>query len=850
MAQSIDNFWKLLEEIQGTSTDLTDSVKAIAKNEKTVSERLFSNIIDQSCYNSPDYQRMRSFLRDWYAAHRSITSFQANVSDIYQMPNDELDDLFQSFGYNLSTSLRNPISNNPPADKINFFLDLVNLYKIKGSPGGLIKVLQYYGIVDVDLYELSLQFEDRPEKNLNDLIFKGKVITGTTGDKSPIYLPFNLLTQPDPHWLQNEQTIRNLFNSNKINFPSQSPYFIIKPLFDEEATDAATGMLQRRVQDQYDSWESGGFPLENTNPYLTQDAIITVTGDECSLLTLYLSTIYIFNKQYEDGAPSTRFICYDGTNTSSTDIINEFRTITAKPISRADQKAKYLQYLDTFSRDITLNFLQNHADAGVVLSVLNPTVKANLDNLATDLNTLLGSLLKDLGDWVRTNISYGFINMSYILFGIDSLFGQLRSVIEFFKPYRARLIPLELLQLRNRLLNSIVVEDTTELEEQIDFHDFLVADSIPCCFDSTCVQLVSPREYYDCESYHDIGAVTDLPKNPEITLDDDYHDHLHCPVSDTTGYVTSEFVFQSQMSQTVNAHIDSSTVTVVFDTTTTNYSLVINVYNEIDSTPSIFPFLVTDKQLTEFTLEFTGNFDSNNYYISWFAVTNTNTSGVESIADGSDEVIVTFPSPRINNEYSINTTIENLVDLIPSYFLYTITNKTVNGFTVKFSATMPTGNYSLAWSTQENGRTLPTQDGWKQIPIGSNVVTIPFNTPYEINDNYNIALSIVNTDDISVSQYGYIVTSKDIYGFTVQLTGPIDSTNYYISWAIIEESNNNYTEYFYRQTGGFRNFDDGGTFDCTHGSDECEITIEIVISYMLLENGAFLLLEDEGKLLL
>ena len=30
MANSLNDFWKLLEEIQGTSTDLTDSVKAIA----------------------------------------------------------------------------------------------------------------------------------------------------------------------------------------------------------------------------------------------------------------------------------------------------------------------------------------------------------------------------------------------------------------------------------------------------------------------------------------------------------------------------------------------------------------------------------------------------------------------------------------------------------------------------------------------------------------------------------------------------------------------------------------------------------------------------------------------------
>jgi len=134
MARSIEDFWKLLEEIQGQSTDLTDAVKSIAKNEKTVSETLFTNIIDQASYNSQDYERNRSFLRDWYAAHRSLTKYQSNISDVYQMPNDQLDDLFQSFGYNYSTSIKDPVSNNPTLNKINFFLDLVNLYKIKGTP--------------------------------------------------------------------------------------------------------------------------------------------------------------------------------------------------------------------------------------------------------------------------------------------------------------------------------------------------------------------------------------------------------------------------------------------------------------------------------------------------------------------------------------------------------------------------------------------------------------------------------------------------------------------------------------------------------------------------------------------
>jgi len=858
MARSIEDFWKLLDEIQGEETDLTDAVKSIAKNEKTVSENLFTNIIDQLAYNSPDYIRIRSFLRDWYAAHRSLTTFQANVSDVYQMPNDQLDDLFQSFGYKYSTDIRDPISNNSSLNKINFFLDLINLYKIKGTPKALVDVLQYYGIVDVDLYEMALQFEDRIDKNPEDLVFKGRIVSGTTGDTSPIYLPFDLLTQGDPHWLQTESQIRNLVDQNVINFPSQSPYFTVKPLFDEEATDAATGILQRKVQDQYDLWEAGGFLPEDTNPILPQDAVITITGDQCSLLTIYLACIYIFNKEYEVGAPANRFVCYDGTNENSVDIIDEFRNLTTiKPLNRTDQKSRYLQYLEEFTRDIGENFLQTHEDAGYVLGILNPTVKSNLDGLATDSNVMLGTLLRDLGEWVRSNVSYGFINMSYILFGMDSLFGQLREVVEFFKPYRARIIPLEMLQLRNRLFNSIVIDDSISFDEEVTVYDYLVGDSVPCCLtaDATCSALVSPREYYDCGSYHDIGAVTDVAENVQITLVDTYRDYFRCPSVDTTGYVVSEIIQgEYKLPQTVEIPNGTSEINVLYDVAqeTLDYSLVINIFNEVDSAPSIIPYIVTHKSLNGFGVKFSDSFDSDNYFLTWDVIDQTNASGLEPILSGSNSITVSFSQPRSNINYSIGLTLENLVDNPPSYYVYTVVNKTVNGFTVKFSDTIDSANYVLAWTVYEYARTLQggaTVSGWEHIPNGSNTVTVAV-SPSEIFDNYTLALSLVNNVDSSVSKYSFIVTSKTVDHFTIQFSSPMDSDNYYLSWAFPVASSTVFENFLFRQTGQMRDFDADGTFDCTHGMDQVDIQIEDVINFMLLESGGYVLQENGSRIIL
>ena len=226
MARNIDDFWQIWNNLMGLPNDLVKSLDSIAKSNQKTSNEFFARIIDTIAHNSPDYTRMRGWLRDWYASHRTISTFQQNISDVYELPNDQLDDLFQSFGYDLSTSIKDPISNESLLIKVNFFLDLVNLYK-KGTPQAMVDVLQYYGVNELDIYEFDLQFDDRPNKDPEDLMFKGTIVAGTTGDTSPLYLPYDLLTEGDPHWLQREADIRQLYELTNINFPSRSPYFDI-----------------------------------------------------------------------------------------------------------------------------------------------------------------------------------------------------------------------------------------------------------------------------------------------------------------------------------------------------------------------------------------------------------------------------------------------------------------------------------------------------------------------------------------------------------------------------------------------------------------------------------------------
>ena len=890
MAYNLAEFWKILASIQGESTDLTEAVDAIAKNEKATSQRLMDVVIDQIAYNSPDWSRLKDFFRDWNAAHRTVTSFQANISDVYEMPNDQLDELFRSFGYNLSAILKDPISNEASETKINFFLDLINLYKRKGTPQALLDILQYYGIIDVDIYELQLQFEDRVGKTLSDLMFKGKVTVGSSGDTSAIYLPFSFLTEGDPHWLQTEAQIRNLVSTNKINFPSQSPYFVVKPLFDEEQTDGATGILSRQVQNQYDTWDTAGQPNEGLIAVLPQDAAITITGDTVSMLTLYLSAVYTFNKEWTVGAPASRFICYDGTNTASVDIMTEFRNITERVYTRDEWKTQWSVYLDTFSRLIGRNFLQDRNDARDVLAVLHPSVKTSLDGLSIDNITALGTLLTDLGEWVRSNISFGFINMSYILFGLDSLFADISDVIEFFKPYRTRLVPLEMIQFTSRLFNSIIIEDALSFDIGRDIHDFLTGDSIPCCnldsiaadticLDSTAFSFYS-RETYDCGSWYDVGAVTDLPQELFIEIQDDIYDALRCPAyyGDGTAAIYAASNLGAPNAPIVTSNLlgyerrdfditdieegDNYVTGTYFDDLPAGYSLTLNMFNEIDPTPTSFSHIVTQKTHAGFTVLFSGAMDSPNYNIS-YDYDNSDNSGIVNVPDGSSIVVVNIPPPpevTDSTSYTVSLCLYNDTDTNPSFYRYSVIERTATYFTVQFSGEMDSPNYYLDWIIIAHDK-----QGIEHLGEGWDSVTIAM-WPYEVNDGYGLSITLLNSIDSTSLIIPFITTDKSIDGFTVTLDYPTDSPNYKLMWSRPLGSSFDANEYDFYQTGGFVNFDgvpavvdstayvyvEGtqGRFDCTHGFDMVEITIEDAIGHIELQDDDLMLEEDADHMLL
>lgn len=562
---TVDNFWDIFTAASGETVDgMTEVLDSLAKDAKAKGQLYFDFVLGGAPpTNENDWLRLRAFLLDWYASHQTIGSATSKITDPRTLSNSDIDELFRSFGYNYSPQLKGH-DENPTDLKINFFLDLVNLYKRKGTPQAIVEVLQYYGVTKVDVYEFFIKL-----KNANSLIFEGTAVAGTTTNPSKLIFEYERLTADDPHWLYTEEQILQLQQTNDINLPSKTPYLGVRPV---AAIDGAEiGILIRLVQDQFQYYLDNGVPPE-------ANAEVSEIGEVVSLLELYLSVLYVFIKQYNVGQTGDSFICYDGTSSIITDIVDEFETATTKPTVRAEILSGLTTFYDGFTRENPRNFLQNKTDAEMFLTLINPSLKASLDSTTLTDSEMLFSLMKDLSTWVRINLGYGFVNMGFIMFGLDSFFDDLKPVINFFKPYRARLLLLELLQISNPLFNTIIVEDDPEVPRvEFPIYDWLTANGNPCCteenIDSTgpctiCLEdstsnLYYARETYDCGSYHDIGAVSDIRQTDFFPfIEEIRHISLVCipPDLDSTSIVYNE-VLNGSMVQ------DGTSTIIVTDST-------------------------------------------------------------------------------------------------------------------------------------------------------------------------------------------------------------------------------------------------------------------------------------------
>jgi len=453
-----------------STSSLDPSTKNLSESEKSVVETLFEHKLDQSVFSTNDYKRLRSMFIDWYTSHKSLITTQRKVSDIFSLPKSHLNELVKSFGFDIS------LENLSLVNESNFFLDLVNLYKIKGTPKSIVDVLKYYGMKLV-LLEYWLQKDTSGE-----LIFRPYPVTESSVDVDASDVPitdidFQSVVGLDPHWIITESNILSLFNSKDIVFPIKSPYFGLRPVYYLEEIILIISIIAGRCANEYQTWLSTG-----TVP---QDVIISSTNVKVSLLELFLSCSYLLNV-YSGSVSSSfgNFYAYNGTSIIFSDVINQYNDlINTRNVSRLERKLRVDQFYNLFTKPSSESFIKPSLQPEVLLKSINPSLRADIDSqiLAGKTYFLLSSFLKDLTDWVLANLSVTYSNFTSFILGLGSL-ELLRQIFNFFKPYRARALLVDSgFVIKNPLVDSIIVEDGKAVDVKIDlsFIDFDTPDSRP-----------------------------------------------------------------------------------------------------------------------------------------------------------------------------------------------------------------------------------------------------------------------------------------------------------------------------------------------------------------------------------
>ena len=552
----ISDFKKIFNFIKTDEiADLDDAITKLAKSEHDVSKNFFKSTLDQLSFDTVHYNRLRYFLIDWYTSLKTMTSVQKNISDIYGMPDEHLDEAFRSKGFNFSTKLSR-YGTKINYNKVNFYYDLVNLYKKKGSPKTLLNTLRYFGFPNIEILEY-MTYVRRSTKKVE---FHSLSVdhTGKWHNTFTDILTYDEATGWDPHYLTSEKSIVHGQQNSKLHLPSPSPYFSLRHYVNIDEYSKLTVFLSRKVQDQYKDWHDGVF--ENTGYVLPDEVYITSCTMNASILELYLACIYTYHKHYgseivirnpEDttlissiklGDHNKYFNCFDGTDASYLNIVSEYEDyVSENPLTRDEIRLHNNSYLEDFARLQNKNFLVNENSAEEILQLINPELFNRLIDLY-DIKpqaVILGDLLEDLMKWVNSYYSIASPHLNYLMYGSEEFKRVLNPLIDFFKPYHARLLSFDInLVVDDKSKERVIADDNEEEWVTETVHDWDTCNSKPCCND-TC-EATNPlpfyaRDTYDCGSFFDIGGACDgRDENAFTTLIDEKIDEkLICGVGST-----------------------------------------------------------------------------------------------------------------------------------------------------------------------------------------------------------------------------------------------------------------------------------------------------------------------------
>lgn len=146
---------------------------------------------------------------------------------------------------------------------------------------------------------------------------------------------------------------------------------------------------------------------------------------------------------------------------------------------------------------------------------------------------------------------------------------------------------------------------------------------------------------------------------------------------------------------------------------------------------------------------------------------------------GDDEITFVFPSPLDDTDYVPQVQIVNTTDADPEVIGLIVTDKTVNGFTVKLSVPTDSANYLVSYIIPS----LQNQTGSENLgnAVDNVTVTLPISLD---NTMYAVTCAISNLTDTDPSFINAIITDKTTTTFDVALSVPTDSANYKLEFHV------------------------------------------------------------------
>ena len=280
-------------------TAFYDKYKIFLKDEKNIVKDFFSNNIQLSTFDSFDVNKFLQFLQDWYISVKTILRQVKEIKDPYLADEDFLDNIIRSLGIHQVDQLY-------PGIKPDFSLDIVNLYKKKGTIDSIRRILSYYYLVPNEIFEFWLT----KEQSGYWLVGKSRrcnFVKNTVFDFEQ-KISLDQVIYQDPHWYYTKSQLDELVKKNKLSLPSLTPY--IKVILSRDVNYFVYQYLQveRTCRYIYNYVVNSG----DINRY--RWLYLEKYNGKLSLLEVVLGYSYLFNIRYNRHFLNDRNLRYLYTN--------------------------------------------------------------------------------------------------------------------------------------------------------------------------------------------------------------------------------------------------------------------------------------------------------------------------------------------------------------------------------------------------------------------------------------------------------------------------------------------------------------------------------------------------------